>query len=308
MAKLLRIDRKLRTLGRRLTTDANGAPCCCTASPCPCNASVPLRTWSYVSCLDNRMIDANGNTIVTPYPRSFRVLSMTVNYQVERTSAYSIVNVQYGRYAVVERVEGYATFCNPDLYPIGTGWNPYTWPLADASQAYEYQFVSQRLQSVQVAENYVGFDALSIHRPIVTQGDINRRTDIRIFGAVVPGADARFWFPSVYAFAPDVGLPFDPWSCNAVQSSTSTSRGIRSVDTRQIRFTQSDQAGAYQLVTSKTQTVLTDTQQVNRDDLRVTVGWSVRLLACTTGGDPTGSLIGEPGCSNCFDPSLLEPM
>jgi hypothetical protein len=38
------------------------------------------------------------------------------------------------------------------------------------------------------------------------------------------------------------------------------------------------------------------------------LSWRRTLLTCTTGGDPTGSLIGEPDCSNCGDASMLEPL
>ena len=250
------------------------------------------------------MIDGNGNAVVMPYPRSFRVLSLTMNWVAERTTTNS-ANPNLGNYAVLERTQGYATWCNPDLYPLSSSWNPYLWPLADASQSYEYQQTGQRIQLVQVSENYVGFDALILHRPRLTQPD--QRTDVRFVGAVQPGSDARYWFPSAYAFLPEVDS-FDPWTCNATQNSTTTSRGVRTVASRRVTFNQNASAGAYQLTTSNVQTDLLNTNAVLRVDTNVIVGWTVQLLQCTTSGDPTGSLVGEPGCYNCFDPSILEPM
>jgi len=38
------------------------------------------------------------------------------------------------------------------------------------------------------------------------------------------------------------------------------------------------------------------------------IQWKRTILTCNVGGDTGQSLSREPGCSNCFDPSLLEPM
>lgn len=250
------------------------------------------------------MADEDGLAVLSAYPQAYRVLVLTVNYTVERTESSSIINPTAGRFAVAESVSGYATFCNPDIY----GRNPYVWPLADAAQAYAYQHVSQRLQPVQVAENYVGPDALLLHRPIVTQPNTDNRTIVRYWGTVSPGVNERYWFPSVYAFLPDGTQPFDPWACTAEQTATRTSFGLRVTDTRRVRFAQSAAGGAYQLNTTRTQTVLSDPQQVDTQELSVVVGWNVRLLTCTTGGD-TGQLVQpEAGCGNCGDASMLEPL
>lgn len=252
------------------------------------------------------MVDGNGNVVVTPYPRSFRVLSLTMNWTAERTTWNSAYALSTNTYAILERTQGYATWCNPDLYPLSSSWNPYLWPLADASQAYEYQQTGTQYQVAQIFENYVGPDALILHRPRLTQPD--RRDDVRFLGAVQPGNDARYWFPYAYAFLADSTLPSDTSSCNATQNYTGTSQGFRREASRRIAFAQNATGGAYQLTTRDRRTDTLVSSRYLLVDTSVTVGWTVQLLQCTTGGDPTGSLIGEPGCSNCFDPSKLEPM
>ena len=158
MAKLLRIDRKLRTLGRRLTTDANGAPCCCQGSnECPCDPTRPLRPFPYVACNGGNYTD--GSYTYVAYSSLARIAVVRAEWTIEQTyeSRSSTISPGSPTYvdirARVQRHSGNAQWC---VIPpnIGGGWTAYQWILNNATAGFEYQSVGNRIEPVNIAETY----------------------------------------------------------------------------------------------------------------------------------------------------------
>jgi hypothetical protein len=83
--KLLAIDGKLRTLGRRLVTDAGGAPCCCVGSHPQCCDSSWLCLPRYVAqCVDGQFR--------ADYCRDARAMTENVTLRVASQRIFTVSN------------------------------------------------------------------------------------------------------------------------------------------------------------------------------------------------------------------------
>jgi len=314
VAKLLRIDRKLRTLGRRLTTDANGAPCCCqTSNQCPCDPSRPLQPIPYVTCVGGNFATPSGLTLVGYSPPA-RVAVVRAQWQITQTKQtrsgigtnYPVITDQ------VLRHQGQAQWC---LIPNGLG-GPYLsnfrWILNNATAAFEQQTVGNRIEPIYLAENYEGVEALNAYLALS-----NTRRSIRFL--IGGGGDAivgSSFYGAVVNGIIAIAQPFeaitlenqasgDPKACNVSTNYRRTRSYGTLTQSRRFAFASNATQGAY------TDDIVSNNPfnaDLTRETSSVAMVYTTQYLTCTTGGDPTGSLIGEPGCSNCFDPSLLEPM
>ena len=216
--------------------------------------------------------------------------------------------------ARVQRHSGNAQWC---VIPrtSGSTWSDYQWFLNNATAGFEYQSVGNRIEPVNIAETYADAEALNYYR-IYTQD--TRSIPLPIISV------------STFAAAPIYAIPrgiivvagkFDnivmaretEGNLNACSVSTNF-RQVRSTSTltqsRRFNFASNATQGGFAEVITSDNTV---TNGANRGDYaressRIQIGYTVRYLTCTTGGDPTGSLIGEPGCSNCGNASMLEPL
>ncbi len=85
MPKLLAIDRKLRTLSRRLVTDAGGAPCCCVGShPQCCDSS-----WQ---CLPRYVAQCVNGQFRADYCRDARAMTENVTLTVSSQRLFTVSN------------------------------------------------------------------------------------------------------------------------------------------------------------------------------------------------------------------------
>jgi hypothetical protein len=83
--KLLAIDRKLRTLSRRLVTDAGGAPCCCVGShPQCCDSS-----WQ---CLPRYVAQCVNGQFRADYCRDARAMTENVTLTVSSQRVFTVSN------------------------------------------------------------------------------------------------------------------------------------------------------------------------------------------------------------------------
>jgi hypothetical protein len=312
VAKLLRIDRKLRTLNRRLTTDANGAPCCCqTSNQCPCDPSRPLRPIPYVTCVGGNFADSGGGSTLVRYSPPARVAVVRAQWQITQTKQtrsgigtnYPVITDQ------VQRHQGQAQWC-VIARTSGSTWSDYAWALNNATAAFEQQTVGNRIQPISVAETYEGNEALGYY-PVLPN---DRRGVFRTLigpNAFVPNfftatpigivATAQA-FAEITLETPAYG---DPKACNVSTNYNRTRSYGTLTQSRRFAFASNATQGAY------TDDIVSNNPfnaDLTRETSSVAMVYTTQYLTCTTGGDPTGSLIGEPGCSNCFDPSLLEPM
>jgi len=315
VAKLLRIDRKLRTLGRRLTTDANGAPCCCqTSNECPCDPSRPLQNFPYVTCVGGNFADSAGGTTISRYSPLTRVAVVRAQWQITQTKQtrsgigtnYPVITDQ------VLRHQGQAQWC---LIPNGLG-GPYLshfrWILNNASAGFEQQTVGNRIEPIYLAENYEGNEALGYYPVLPNDRRGVFRTLIGGGGDAIVGSS---FYGAVVTGIIAIAQPFeaitlenqasgDPKSCNVSTNYSRTRSYGTLTQSRRFAFASNATQGAY------TDDIVSNNPfnaDLTRETSSVAMVYTTRYLTCTTGGDPTGSLIGEPGCSNCFDPSLLEP-
>lgn len=202
----------------------------------------------------------------------------------------------------VERSDGAAQWC---VVRTGLQWSTSQWLLNNASSAYEYQRVGSRIEPINVAENYEGADALVVLRP---GASVDRRFRIQIVQtSTIRGAFANGIAVEAYPVQTDVTNSVgDPIACTVDASQTITRSTYTETIRRTFQFASNATQAAYTERASDNSTYADGS--FNRYDATASVVWTVRYLTCTTGGDPTGSLIEEPGCSNCFDPSKLEPM
>jgi len=313
VAKLLRIDRKLRTLNRRLTTDANGAPCCCqTSNQCPCDPSRPLRPIPYVTCVGGNFADSGGGSTLVRYSPPARVAVVRAQWQITQTKQtrsgigtnYPVITDQ------VLRHQGQAQWC-VIARTSGSTWSDYAWALNNATAAFEQQTVGNRIQPISVAETYEGNEALGYY-PVLPN---DRRGVFRTLIGPSPLFSFYFYAAVVNGIIA-LAQPFeaitlenqasgDPKACNVSTNYSRTRSYGTLTQSRRFAFASNSTQGAY------TDDIVSNNPfnaDLTRETSSVAMVYTTRYLTCTTGGDPTGSLIGEPGCSNCFDPSLLELM
>lgn len=310
MSKLLRIDRKLRTLGRRLTTDANGAPCCCqTSDSCPCDPALPLAPFPYVACVGGRYANSAGGSTLTLNSAPARIAVVRAQWQVTQT--YQTRNTIGTYVSIIDRVQrhqGSAQWC---VVRTNLSWNSARWLFNNATSGFEYQQVGNLVEPINIAENYQGGEALGYF----TVTGANSRGPFK-FIAPPPEINAAFFTANRTGIAVTV-LPFsditletqaygDPTACVVTTNYRRSIFGGTLTQSRRFDFASSSTQAAY------TENVSSDNTARSGDYTRETYSiaaiYTTQYLTCTTGGDPTGSLIGEPGCSNCFDPSKLEPM
>lgn len=310
MAKLLRIDRKLQTLGRKLTTDANGAPCCCGGGACYCDPSLRLWRQQYKQCLNGR---TDGPYAILPLGRIVRVEVQWAFFSefyrsAIGTNGLGTIPVRDIR-ATQSIWSGRGTICYRfNSRPVVTS----------GSSAWSYQEVGTSGEPIYDTGNDAGYDAFIWQRWPLKASVL----------ALAPSVDApstewqrpQFdWYEDPFGHVPPaIGQNHDRFLCNYSEDVTITGRPTILGTPRT--------HNVYQRLFEDDGTDGKSSGSQNYDDLafglsysfrgtlitRSVSSWATRwkrtVLTCTTSGDPTGSLIGEPGCSNCFDPSKLEPM
>lgn len=308
MAKLLRIDRKLRTLGRRLTTDANGAPCCCqTSNECPCDPSLPLAPFPYVACIGGRFATfAGGSTLTLPSPPA-RIAVVRAQWELTQTrTEQSRDSLGTSIFDQVQRFQGSAQWC---INRVGLQWSQAQWFLNNATSAFAQQTVGNRFQPYGIEETYEGNEALG-YFPIFPNGDRGRfrpliiQPNTAFYGNVTTG----------------ISVMVNPFLQIVLESQAQGDGSICGLTTNYRRASGSRtlvQSRRFQFASSPTQAAYTESINSSdsytsgyslRESINLAVVYTTRYLTCTTGGDPTGSLLREPGCANCFDASMLEAM
>lgn len=311
MSKLLRIDRKLRTLSRRLTTDANGAPCCCGGGACYCDPSLPQWRQRYKQCLNGR---TDGPYALLPLGRIVRVEVQWSFFSEEYLSAIGTrgLSMPVRDITATQRVwSGRGTICYRfNSRPVVTS----------GSSAWSYQRVSTSDEPIYDSGNDAGYDAF-IWQPYPLIASV------RALSPSVAG-------PSTEWERPEYDWPIDPLGTLQIPTALSQNHDAYRCDysedvTITGRPTSAGTPRTHNVYQRRFEDDGTDGKSSgsqNYDDIafpgafsfrgtvttrRVSswaVGWRRTILTCTTDGDTGQSLQREPGCGNCFDPSKLEPM
>jgi len=285
--KLLAIAGKLRTLSRRLVTDAGGAPCCCgPGEVCPCDPALRLQSFRADTCRGG-----------TTGPNVF---------DVSDQARIAIVRLEWGllwdtldfgpvvRVAESGESTGTAQWC---VVHSPTGSTGLVWVLSGATSAFVYQRAGTNVESQQESVNYVGPDALIVPVPIPRGiGRSNKSVAWHPGNSLTWRAGPTYPNGQPVPSSPDF-VALDG-RCN--QSSTFADRGI--VETLQYAFAGGVDGG--QAAYANTYRFANATSRVERNTQWLT-RWTVRYLTCESGGPD--QLTQEPGCSNCGDRATLEP-
>lgn len=283
MPKLLTIDRKLRTLSRRIVTDAGGAPCCCSPTDgCPCDPALVIAPFRTETC-----INGLRGGVVASSPSRIAIVRMqwAINWE-----AYS------------ETLRGTPNFTASAQRGLSTGvaqWcvvHSVGWILSGATSVFEYQAASTRRQSLPEDQslNLTGAEALEF--PISTPGRLRNFRDSWAFYAPASPPQASvailpLIFPPVYID------PQDRVQCVGVQT-----YGIGASERFEFAFASGLDGGA-----ATNTYAFSDTRfgGVERRTASVEAAWTIRYLTCEIGGPD--QLQREQGCSNCGDRAALEP-
>jgi hypothetical protein len=264
-----------------------------------------------VTCVGGNFADSGGGSTLVRYSPPARVAVVRAQWQITQTKQtrsgigtnYPIITDQ------VQRHQGQAQWC-VIARTSGSTWSDYAWALNNATAGFEQQTVGNRIQPISVAETYEGNEALGYY-PVLPN---DRRGVFRTLigpNAFVPNFFAATPIGIVataQAFA-EITLETlasgDPKACNVSTNYSRTRSYGTLTQSRRFAFASNATQGAY------TDDIVSNNPfnaDLTRETSSIAMVYTTRYLTCTTGGDPTGSLIGEPGCSNCFDPLLLEPM
>jgi hypothetical protein len=263
-----------------------------------------------VTCVGGNYADASGYTL-TRYSPAARVAIVRAQWQITQTKQtrsgigtnYPVITDQVQRHA------GQAQWC-VIARTSGSTWSDYAWALNNATAGFEQQTVGNRIQPINVAETYEGNEALGYYPVLPNDRRGVFRTLIgpnafvpNFFAATPIGIVATAQtFAEITLETPAYG---DPKACNVSTNYSRTRSTGTLTQSRRFAFASNATQGAY------TEDIVSNNPfnaDLERETSSVAMVYTTQYLTCTTGGDPTGSLIGEPGCSNCFDPSLLEPM
>jgi len=287
--KLLAIARKLRTLSRRLVTDAGGAPCCCSpGDACPCDPALRFAAFRAETCVGGRRggVEASGPARIAIVRLQWAVAWETFEESQRGTPAFAAIaqrgsSVGTAQWCVIHSASG-------QIVPI--------WILSAAQSAFEYQQQATGRSGLPDDEstNYLGTEALQY--PVPWTGRTNRGT----WQTIVNSAVAGRWVsvPAVpQILAPSLASP-DFGACVFDVSSS----GGGQVERVRGAFASGASGGtaAYNLTyTSGNSSGLT------RQATETQAAWSIRYLTCESGGPD--QLRPEGGCSNCGDRATLEP-
>jgi len=286
--KLLAIDRKLRTLSRRLVTDAGGAPCCCSpGDTCPCDPALRLAAFRSETCVGGRRggVEASGPARIAIVRLQWAIAWETFEEAQRGTPAFT---------AIAQRGSsiGTAQWC---VIHSQTGQNDVTWILSAASSAFEYQAAGTRRQFYPDDQNLslVGVEALEF--PIPSPGRFRNYRDswtyyAPTFQRVSVGNIPHVLEPSLAS--PDFG------ACLFDVSGS----GGRQLERVRGAFSSGVGGGssAYSLTYNAS-----NSSSLTRQVTETQAAWSIRYLTCDLGG--TDQLRTEGGCSNCGDRATLEP-
>ena len=207
----------------------------------------------------------------------------------------------------VQRHQGSAQWC---VIRTNLSWNSARWLLNNATSAFEYQQVGNRVEPINIAETYEGNQALGYF----TVTGANSRGPFKF---IVPPSEITTFFGAIRTGIAVTVLPFseialetqaygDPTACTVMTNYRRSIFGGTLTQSRRFDFASSPTQAAY------TENVSSDNTARSGDYTRETYSiaaiYTTRYLTCTTGGDTGQSLQREPGCSNCFDASMLEPL
>lgn len=289
MPKLLAIAGKLRTLSRRLVTDAGGAPCCCSPSEvCPCDPSLRLAEFRADTCRGG---------LVGPNV-----------YDMSPVARIAIVRLEWGlawdtlafdplvRVATRGESAGVAQWC---VLHSPVDQNGLVWVLSGATSTFLYQRAGTNVESENEALNLAGPDALLVPVPPPRgAGRSNKAV------AWHPGNSLTWRRGPEYSAAGGPIPDFPQFierdnTCN--QTTTFADRGI--VETLQYQFAGGVDGG--QAAYSNTYRFANATSRDERNT-QWFARWTVRYLTCESGG-PDQLTRPEGGCSNCGDRATLEP-
>jgi len=286
--KLLAIAGKLRTLSRRLVTDAGGAPCCCgPGEDCPCDPALRLQAFRADTCRGG---------VVGP-----SVFDMSAPARI------AIVRLEWGllwdaldfgpvvRVASSGESTGTAQWC---VLHSPVDQNALVWVLSGATSAFVYQRAGTNVESEQESLNYAGPDALIV--PVPAGRGIGRSNKSVAWH---PG-NSLTWrggptYPSGQPIPSSPDFVQLDGTCN--QSSTFAGGGV--VETLRYDFAGGVAGG--QAAYANTYRFANATSRVERNTQWFT-RWTVRYLTCESGGTDQFTRP-EGGCSNCGDRTTLEP-
>lgn len=282
MPKLLAIDRKLRTLSRRLVTDAGGAPCCCSpADTCPCDPSLRFAAFRAETCTNGR----RGGVVLSGGARMAVVrLTWAIAWET-----FTRVPSPFYAQAEMGRSSGTAQWC---VLHSTVGQNGLVWILSGATSASEYQSAGSGAGFPDVENvNYAGQDALLY--PVPWTGRTNRGTWQTVVNRATLLSFSDLPRPVPPSFVePDYG------ACQS--DATFSAPGLTE---RLVRNYGGGVDGGF--ASDVLTYVDSRANQITRRSSTVEAGWSIRYLTCEIGGPD--QLQREPGCSNCGDRSTLEP-
>ena len=283
MPKLLTIARKLRTLSRRIVTDAGGAPCCCQPDEaCPCDPALVIAPFRAETC-----INGLRGSVVASSPSRIAIVRMqwAINWE-----AYS------------ETLRGTPNFTASAQRGLSTGVAQWCvvhvggWILSGATSVFEYQAAGTRRQSFPDDQslNLTGAEALQF--PIGNLGRLrNFRDSWGFYAPAEPPQASVAIIPRI--FAPVYIDPQDRVQCVGLQT-----YGIGASERFEFAFSSGLEGGA-----AMNTYAFSDTRfgGIERRTASVEDAWTIRYLTCEIGGPD--QLQREPGCSNCGDRAKLEP-
>jgi hypothetical protein len=297
--KLLAIDRKLRTLSRRLVTDAGGAPCCCGPQDgCPCDPALPLWTQRYRTCVNGRKVTRQ------PLPRG-RIVRVQFSWQYATETLTGVrrpsqnVNDQVARQYIYN---GSGVVC----------WLFNQRPIiASGLSAWSYRQAGTNIETVEESGNERGdqaflyrggrnYAAIPAVIPPANFGEPNYDMQLP-FAAQYGGPASPNWSPDLCEWAEDItntvgeGGPFGQLVQRNIYAYAFADNGTSGAVT-----------GAANVDSRDTRSTLgTGGEAVQREVSSWSLTWERTVLTCESGGPD--QLTQEPGCSNCGDRSTLEP-
>lgn len=300
MPKLLTIARKLRTLSRRIVTDAGGAPCCCSPTDgCPCDPSLPLWTQRYRTCVNGRKVTRQ------PLPRG-RIVRVRFQWQYQTETFESVrrrlANGTLSYYSLAEQIiySGAGVVC----------WRFNERPVVVSGlSAWSFRQAGTNIESIEEGGNERGAMAF-----------LYRNGWSAAVPAVIPPAD---WgepnYDMRFPFVGRFGGPGSPnWSPDLCEwnEDITTTIGEGGPFGQYVRrniytyaFGDTGTAGAVAGTTNvderDTRGLGTGGEAIQREVASWSLAWQRDVLTCEIGGPD--QLQREPGCSNCGDRAKLEP-
>ena len=285
MPKLLTIDRKLRTLSRRIVTDAGGAPCCCSPSDtCPCDPALRLATFRADTCnADGRY---NPATFALSAPARIAIVRLTWALAWETLDRTALA-------AIAERGSstGTAQWC---VLHSTTGSNQLAWVLSGATSGFEYQRAGTTGETVTEMLSYAGPDALLVPTPEGARGH-------SALGWSVASKNSLTWRGIPTPVAPLL----NDYTGSCDQDTTQASSNGRTSERLTYQFIGDAAGGAASFSVNYRSAAADGVGLVTRTGT-TEAEWSIRYLTCESGG-PDQLTRPEGGCSNCGDRATLEP-